>query len=63
MEYRADQHKRDVHRNKSFSLEIETDKNIKNAVDLTNWGKPMVNLTSWGKRVEKYQIISTERLL
>ena len=31
MEYRADQHKRDAHRNKGLSLEIETDHKIKNA--------------------------------
>ena len=31
MEYRVDKHKRDDHRNKSFSLEIETDQKIKNA--------------------------------
>lgn len=35
----------------------QLDKNIKNAVDLSKWGKPMVNLTNWGKRVEKYKII------
>ena len=31
MEYRADQHKQDARRNKSLSLEIETDQKIKNA--------------------------------
>ena len=32
MEYRADQHKRDAHRNKTLSLEIEADQKIKNTV-------------------------------
>ena len=32
MEYRADQHKRDAHRNKNLSLEIEADQKIKNTV-------------------------------
>ena len=30
MEYRADQHKRDAHRNTNFGLESETDKKIHN---------------------------------
>ena len=32
MEYRADQHKRDAHRNKNLSLEIEADQKIKTTV-------------------------------
>ena len=31
MEYRADQHKQDAHRNRNLSLKIETDEKIKNA--------------------------------